>query len=200
MLFVSSSAALWLGDKSLTLDADTPPDQKPDARGDYAYAKVVAEDAMLKLHADRGLPVSILRPAVVVGEGGAPFHSALGAFNTETWCVGWNNGKNPLPFVLAEDVASAVIAALDADLDTVSGKAFNLVGDVRWSARQYIDELAKATGRPLKFQSNSNASTAGMEWLKFVAKKVSGRKGVRSACSGSSRPSPWAGHSGAWRP
>ncbi len=183
MLFVSSSAALWLGDKSLILDADTPPDQKPDARGDYAYAKVVAEEAMLKLHADRGLPVSILRPAVVVGEGGAPFHSALGAFNTETYCVGWNNGKNPLPFVLAEDVASAVIAALDADLEAVSGKAFNLVGDVRWTARQYIDELAKATGRPLKFQSNSNASTAGMEWLKFVAKKVSGRKGVPAPSS-----------------
>jgi nucleoside-diphosphate-sugar epimerase len=143
----------------------------------------VAEEAMLKLHADRGLPVSILRPAVVVGEGGAPFHSALGAFNTETYCVGWNNGKNPLPFVLAEDVASAVIAALDADLEAVSGKAFNLVGDVRWTARQYIDELAKATGRPLKFQSNSNASTAGMEWLKFVAKKVSGRKGVPAPSS-----------------
>lgn len=183
LLFVSSSAALWLGDKRETLDADTPPDQNPQARGDYAYAKVVAEEAMLRLHAERGLPVSILRPAVVVGEGGAPFHSALGAFNSETWCVGWNKGRNPLPFVLAEDVASAIVSALDVDFDAISGKAFNLVGDVRWTARQYIDELAEATGRPLRFQANGGASVAGMEWLKFVAKKVSGRKGVPAPSS-----------------
>ncbi len=138
---------------------------------------------MLKFHADKGLPVSILRPAVVVGEGGAPFHSALGAFNTETWCVGWNKGKNPLPFVLAEDVASAIINALDAEVDAIAGKAFNLVGDVRWTARQYIDELAEATGRPLKFQSQSGVSVSGMEWLKFVAKKVSGRKGIPAPSS-----------------
>jgi len=183
LLFISSSAALWLGDKNEKLDAQTPPDQNPEARGDYGYAKVVAEEAMLKMHAEKGLPVSILRPAVVVGEGGAPFHSALGAFNTETWCVGWNKGKNPLPFVLAEDVASAIIGALDAKLDTITGQAFNLVGDVRWSARQYIDELAEATGRPLKFQSQSGVAVSGMEWLKFVAKKVSGRKGVPAPSS-----------------
>lgn len=183
LLFVSSSAALWLGEKGLKLDAETPPDQMPEARGDYGYAKVKAEEAMLQFHADKGLPVSILRPAVVVGEGGAPFHSALGAFNTETWCVGWNKGKNPLPFVLAEDVASAVIAALDADRDAITGKAFNLVGDVRWTARQYIDELAEATGRPLKFQAQGGTAVAGMEWLKFVAKKVSGRKGVPAPSS-----------------
>ena len=183
LLFISSSAALWLGDKNEKLNAETPPDQNPEARGDYGYAKVVAEEAMLKFHAVKGLPVSILRPAVVVGEGGAPFHSALGAFNTETWCVGWNKGKNPLPFVLAEDVASAIINALDAEVDAIAGKAFNLVGDVRWTARQYIDELAEATGRPLKFQSQSGVSVSGMEWPKFVAKKVSGRKGIPAPSS-----------------
>ena len=179
LLFVSSSAALYLGDKDATLDAATPPDQEPDERGDYSFAKVRAEEAMLALHRDEGLPVSILRPAVVVGEGGMPFHSALGAFNAETHCVGWNHGKNPLPFVLVEDVATAIIGALEADVDEVAGRSFNLVGDVRWSARDYMRELGEATGRPLRYHATSGVGMAGMEWLKFAAKKIAGRKGVQ---------------------
>lgn len=178
LLFISSSAALWLGDPRQKLTAQTPPDTEKNERGDYAYAKVVAEERMLDLHMERGLPVSILRPAVVVGEGGSPFHSALGAFNTEAHCVGWNQGLNPLPFVLAEDVASGIVAALEAPLDDVAGKSFNLVGDVRWTARKYMRELAEATGRPLRFHPNSGLAVAGMEWIKYAAKKVSGRKGV----------------------
>lgn len=178
LIFVSSSAALYLGDVLKVLDQTTGPDPEPEKRGDYGYAKVKAEEAMLRMHREKGLPVSILRPAVVVGEGTSPFHSALGAFNTETHCIGWSQGTTPLPFVLGEDVASAIIRSLDVPVETVAGKALNIVGDVRWSARKYMDELAAATGRPLCYHPKGEVALSGMEWMKWAAKRVSGRKGV----------------------
>ena len=183
LLFVSSSAALYLGDPLKTLDHASGPDAQPEARGDYGYAKVKAEEAMLAMHREAGLPVSILRPAVVVGEGTSPFHSALGAYNTDTHCVGWSGGTSPLPFVLGEDVAGAILRALEVEREAVVGKALNLVGDVRWSARRYTEELAKATGRPLAYHPKGMASLAGMEWLKWAAKRASGRKGVPTPSS-----------------
>ncbi len=84
---------------------------------------------LLDLHGNQGLPVVILRPGVVVGEGGPPFHGGLGFFNNDQHCIGWNDGRNPLPFVLAEDVAAAILLAARAD--GIEGRCYNLVGDVR---------------------------------------------------------------------
>ncbi|NWG70660.1 MAG: Gfo/Idh/MocA family oxidoreductase [Parvularculaceae bacterium] len=179
-LFISSSAALYLGDKAATVTLDTAADPHPDERGDYARAKILAERAFAAID---GLAGVILRPAVVVGEGASPFHSALGAFENETHCVGWNDGRNPLPFVLARDVATAIANCLDADLATVRGKTLNLVGDVRWSARRYLEELALATGRPLKFHPSSEISLMAGDWTKWAVKRLAGRTGV-------SKPSP----------
>lgn len=175
VLYISSSAALYLGDPNETIRMETPPDPQPQARGDYAYAKIMSEEAIL---AEPGPPAVILRPAVVVGEGTAPLHSALGAFENESHCNGWNAGTNPLPFVLVEDVASAIIAALDTDRDRLAGKALNLVGEVRWSARQYIDELNRATGRHIVFHGQSVGRLVADEWAKYAVKKMAGRAGV----------------------
>lgn len=177
LIYVSSSAALYLGDDDATISMDTPPDNDAEARADYACAKVKSEAVV---RAASTIPFVILRPAIVVGEGGSPFHSALGAFENETHCQGWNRGENPLPFVLVEDVAAAIIAAINAPTGDVDSKAFNLVGDVRWSARQYIAELATATGRPLHFHPMSVKRVGAEEWLKWIVKKVAGRKGVRA--------------------
>lgn len=174
VVFASSSAALYLGDPGETVTMATPPDAEPDQRGDYARAKILAELAM----AEPGAPTVIVRPAVVVGEGASPFHSALGAFENDTHCAGWNEGRNPLPFVLVEDVAEAIVKALEVELQSVAGKALNLVGDVRWSARRYLEELAVATGRPLKFHPSSVAGLMASERLKWAVKKAAGRAGV----------------------
>lgn len=177
LVYVSSSAALYLGDADETISSLTPADADAEARADYACAKVQSEAVV---RAAATIPFVTLRPAIVVGEGGSPFHSALGAFENETHCQGWNRGENPLPFVLVEDVASAIIAAIDAPAGEVDGKAFNLVGDVRWNARRYIRELASATGRPLRFYPLSVARLGTEERLKWLVKKIAGRKGVRA--------------------
>lgn len=111
----------------------------------------------------------ILRPGLVIGEGRSPFHSGLGQFHQDAHCIGWNKGKNPLPWVLVEDVAEAIFLARKAD--TVIGKAYNVVGDVRFSAKEYIGELARILGRPLQYHPQSPWKLYLMEIGKWVIKK-----------------------------
>ncbi len=174
LVHVSSIAALYLGDANETVTGATPPDAKAERRGDYARAKALAEVMLLDMHHDDHLPVCILRPGVVVGEGGIAFHGGLGFFNNEQHCIGWNGGRNPLPFVLAEDVADAVARALTAD--RAVGNCYNLVGDVRLDAGHYIAELGRALGRPLRFHPQNVHALWLAELGKWLVKRAVGRR------------------------
>jgi predicted dehydrogenase/nucleoside-diphosphate-sugar epimerase len=173
LIHVGSIASLYLGPQAAQVTGATPPDPEADQRADYARAKAMGDRLLLAMHASDGLPVCILRPGVVVGEGGLPFHTGLGFYNNEQHCIGWNAGRNPLPFVLVEDVADAI--ALACRTDGVEGRCYNLVGDVRWSARDYIAALSQAMERPLRFHPQS----VNMLWLrecgKWLVKRATGR-------------------------
>lgn len=174
LVHASTIAALYLGDPIAVITGSTPPDPEPAQRGDYAHAKVLAERVLMDMHRQHALPLVILRPGVVVGEGSSPFHSGLGSFNNDQHCLGWNAGRNPLPFILVEDVASAVLGALRTE--AVVGRSYNLVGDVRPSAAEYIAVLADTLGRPLHFHPQSVAKLFGVEVAKWAIKMAGGRK------------------------
>jgi predicted dehydrogenase/nucleoside-diphosphate-sugar epimerase len=174
LVHVGSIASLYLGPQDQTVTGATPPDAREKERGDYARAKVLCDRMLLAMHAAENLPVVILRPGVVVGEGSSPFHSGVGLYNNEQDCIGWNEGRNPLPFVLAEDVAAAILLACRAE--GIEGRCYNLAGDVRPSAREYVRDLGQALGRPLRYHPQS------VRWLwledsgKWVVKRLTGRK------------------------
>jgi len=173
LVHVGSIAALYLGPQEVPVTGATPPDPQSETRGDYARAKAECDRRLLELHTAEGLPVVILRPGLVVGEGSAPFHSGLGFYNAEQHCIGWNRGSNPLPFVLVDDVAAAVLGAIRAE--GIDGRCYNLVGDVRPNARTYIAALAETLRRPLRYHPQSP------DWLwledmgKWAVKRVTGR-------------------------
>ncbi len=173
LIHVGSIASLYLGPQAGAVKGDTPPDRQADVRADYARAKAMTDRMLLNLHATQDLPVVILRPGVVVGAGGPPFHGGLGFFNNDQHCIGWNSGRNPLPFVLVEDVAEAIFLAIAAE--GIEGRCYNLVGDVRPTAREYIDALASAVERPLRFHPKSAVALWGGELGKWVVKRAGGR-------------------------
>jgi hypothetical protein len=144
---------------------------------------------LLDLHASEGLPVCLLRPGLVVGEGSSPFHSGLGLFNNEQHCVGWNAGRNPLPFVLVQDVAQAILLAMRAS--DGEGRCYNLVGDVRPNARAYVAALARATGRPLRFHPSQPAVILGQEYGKWLIKRAGGRALRRRPAATCCRAACW---------
>jgi predicted dehydrogenase/nucleoside-diphosphate-sugar epimerase len=174
LVHVGSIAGLNLGDPNEIIRPSTPADTEGDQRGDYSFAKAEADRVLLTLHKTRGLPVTIQRPGVVVGSGTIPFHSGLGVFNNDQHCLGWNNGRNALPFVLVEDTASAIVCALKAD-EAVNGRTDNIVGGVRLTAREYYDELVRVSGRPLRYHPQSIWIQQAIDIVKWAIKRVGGR-------------------------
>lgn len=174
LVHIGSIASLYLGPQQTPVTGATPPDPEAETRADYARAKALCDRRLLELHTAEGLPVVILRPGVVVGEGSAPFHSGLGFYNAEQHCIGWNAGSNPLPFVLAEDVAAAVLGAIRAE--AIEGRCYNLVGDVRPNARTYVAALAEALRRPLRYHPQSPTWLWGEDVGKWAIKRATGRQ------------------------
>jgi len=151
-VFVSSIAALYLGDPR-RVDDSTPPDPKPLRRSIYSRAKIAAELELARLQVDAGLPLIVVRPGLVVGRGGPTRHGGTGYWPRNNHCLGWGAGNVPLPFVLADDVADALVLAIDND--AAIGQQFNLAGDVRLTAREYVAELARISRRPIRFHAQS---------------------------------------------
>jgi predicted dehydrogenase/nucleoside-diphosphate-sugar epimerase len=173
LIHVGSIAALYLGPQDKPVTGATPPDPLAEQRADYARAKAETDRMLLEMHAEKALPVVILRPGVVVGDGTSPFHSGLGFFNTEQHCIGWNDGRNPLPFVLVEDVATAILGAVRAE--NIEGRCYNLVGDVRPTARAYIADLGRTLHRPLRYHPQSATGLWLEDMGKWLVKRATGR-------------------------
>lgn len=177
LVHVGSISSLFLGNAGETITGATPPDPRPETRNDYARAKALADAALLEIHKSTGFPIVLIRPGLVVGAGTSPFHGGLGFFNNDQYCIGWNAGKNALPWVLVGDCASAIVASIAAPL--AAGRAYNLVGDVQPSAREYLHDLAKTVQRPLKFVPSSPTGLWLVEMGKWMVKRATGREVAR---------------------
>jgi hypothetical protein len=63
-----------------------------------------------------------------------------------------------------------------ARADGIEGRCYNLVGDVRPSAREYIADLAAALERPLRFHPQVVELLWLQEYAKYLVKRVTGRR------------------------
>jgi predicted dehydrogenase/nucleoside-diphosphate-sugar epimerase len=171
LVYTSSTAALWLGEKrSLTGACGTDP--QPAARSAYARGKIAAENELRQLRG-KGLEITIVRPAIVVGEGGIAEHSGVGMWVRDNHCVGWGRGTHGLPFVLADDCAVGLVGAIAPR--AAADQDYNLAGDVRLTAREYIEELTVRSGRDYRF----HATPLWWMWLQEFGKylvKVAARR------------------------
>jgi predicted dehydrogenase/nucleoside-diphosphate-sugar epimerase len=173
LLFASSIASYDLG-HDRTITEDTPLDDDP-KRAEYTRAKVACERLLSHMHLERKLPVTIFRPGVVVGAGGPVEHLGVGFWPTPTHCVSWgSHTDSPLPFVLVDDVVSAFVAAVGQP--GLAGQSFNLVGDVRLSAEEYLEALREASGRDIRLHRQAIAKWYGVEMAKWIVKAVARRR------------------------
>jgi predicted dehydrogenase/nucleoside-diphosphate-sugar epimerase len=174
LIYIGTIASLYLGNSSEKITGKTPNDPQTEKRNLYSRGKAACEDVLNKLFREKGLPVVILRPGVVIGDGGQAMHSGLGFFNQDAHMIGWNRGSNPLPFVLVDECADAIFKSISAE--NVEGKSYNIIGDVRLTAQEYMQELAKETGRPFKFHPQSVSKLQLIEIGKWLIKISTGRK------------------------
>jgi len=102
-------------------------------------------------------------------------HPALGERASDICVLGWGPGNTPLPCVLVDDVAKALLLAKDApDID---GLTFNLVGDVRPTAREYVAVMRERTRRPFRFYPRSISRMYGAELTRYLIKKATRKPG-----------------------
>ncbi|MEM7204447.1 MAG: NAD-dependent epimerase/dehydratase family protein [Planctomycetota bacterium] len=141
LVYTSSIALYHAGRSAEVITEGTAADPDVINSSLYARAKQECEKTLLELHKTRGLPVVIARPGIVVGEGGPPQHGGLAQWPGPSLCVIPGSGQHRLPFVLVDDVADAL--ARCATAADVEGHTFNLVGDVRLTAAEYVDALER---------------------------------------------------------
>lgn len=179
-VYVSSIAAVYAGPDAGTavLEDSTETDPRPEGRDVYSRGKAVTEQALTGLCRERGLPLVIARPGVVLGEG-TPFqHSGFGLWVRDNHCVGWGPGETPLPIVTADDVADALVRIATHEGPDLHGKALNLCGAPPLSAREMVEELRRATGRDLHFHPRPLWLSQMMEIGKWLVKKAGRRPGA----------------------
>jgi predicted dehydrogenase/nucleoside-diphosphate-sugar epimerase len=138
LIYTGTIDSYYAGAKAGTITETTPLDPQIQRRNYYARAKAMAEQILTDMSRTRGLPLAILRPGIVIGRGGGPFHWGVGRFS-ENVCEVWGDGRNKLPLVLVTDVAAALVRAIDAP--GIEGKSYNLVDEPLLTARNYLQEL-----------------------------------------------------------
>ena len=130
-------------DARTVIDARTPVDARIASRNLYARSKAACEELLQRMHTERGLPLVIFRPGVVIGAGSPPAHWGVGMFHSDTRAELWGEGTTKLPLVLVDDVAEGLALALDAP--GIEGKTFLLTDEPLLSAREYVGEVAAAS-------------------------------------------------------
>ena len=168
LIYTSTTAALYLGKPGTVTEATLGNDATRN-RGDYCKAKSIIENKLLQLHRTRQLPVVIARPAVVTGPG-RMVHPALGDVVSDICIMGFGSGTAPLPWVLVDDAAEALFLMKDApDID---GLTFNLAGDFRPSAKEFVAVLRERTHRNFRFYSRGMWRICGGELGRYLIKKA----------------------------
>jgi len=142
LIYTGTIASYYAGRKAGVITEHTPLDLQIDRRDYYARAKAASEQILMQMYRDLSLPLVIVRPGIVIGRGGSPFHWGVGMWRYGSICQIWGDGNHKLPLVLVQDVARGLVLAMKAD--GIIGESFNLVGDPCLSAQEYLDELEKA--------------------------------------------------------
>ncbi len=167
-VYTGTIDSYYAGRHAGTITEATPLDPRIGQRNLYARAKAASEEMLRGMQQAQGLPLVIVRPGIVIGRGGSPFHWGVGMWWHDAVCQVWGEGVNKLPLVLVEDVARGIIAAMDAP--GIEGRSFNLVADPCLSAQEYLDELDRAGAMRVQRHATPIASFYAKDMLKWVVK------------------------------
>ncbi len=173
LVYAGTIDSYYAGARGGRITEATPLDVQIGRRNLYARAKAYSEAALLRMHRERGLPLVIVRPGIVIGRGGSPFHWGVGMWWHDAVCQIWGAGENKLPLVLVEDVARGILAAMETP--GIEGRDFNLVGDQSaggpgLTAQEYLDALDRADGMRIARYPTPIARFYLLDMLKWVVK------------------------------
>jgi len=164
--YASSIAIYYAGKDAIKITEETTLNQDLLRTAPYAKAKAESEKLLNVLYKEKGFPLVIFRPGVVLGSGGNPYHWGIAAWPYNSVCRLWGDGNNPLPIVLVDDVADAMVQAIK--VAGIEGESYNLTSEPCITANEYLDEFERQAGIKIKripTSSSSHYSEALIKWL-----------------------------------
>ncbi len=174
LVYTGTIASYDMSDPEVQITEETRFPADMTDRNLYARSKAECERQLMRLHAERGLPVTIARPGIVVGHGGPLQHWGIGRWHGAGAVRIWGPGHNVLPFVLIDDVADGLIR-MGRD-PAATGQSFNLVGEPMLTARGYFDAIEEALGARLRVSSGNLNVFYASDAVKYGLKKYALRK------------------------
>lgn len=176
LIYTGTIASYDMSDPNVVITEDTPFGDL-DHRNIYARSKAECERQLLANRAEGGVPLVIARPGIVIGRGGPLQHWGIGHWYGAGAVKLWGNGRNILPFVLADDISDGLIAMMTnpAAID----HSFNLIGAPMLSGRDYFDAIHQRLGAKLRVGTSNLTQLWAVDQVKQALKKyVLRRKGA----------------------
>jgi len=179
---------------------------RPEPWNHYIRQKIWAERLVWDAHAAGRIQAVVLRPSATLGPGDrASLPAILGALNAGKMAV-LGHGRNRVPFVVAEELAGAVVRAVESDRGV--GRAYNLSGAAPVTQAEFLAMCSRATGSPVPRRHipvpAARLAASWAEWSHRVRRKEGApeihRLGVSVAasdlvvdCSAAARDLAWEG-------
>jgi nucleoside-diphosphate-sugar epimerase len=93
-------------------------------------------------------------------------------FHSDSRVQYWGDGNNKLPLVLVDDVAAALVLALDAP--NIEGRSFLLTDEPLLSAREYVDAVSQHANTRMRSMPTPIWRFALLDSAKELAKHAIG--------------------------
>jgi nucleoside-diphosphate-sugar epimerase len=110
----------------------------------YNRTKIQGEEAVWRAHRERGLPVTVVRPATIYGPRGKDFVVEIASLLRQGMMMVIDGGRARGGFSYVDNVAAAMMDA--AASPAAVGRAYNLCDETGVTWREYTDALADALG------------------------------------------------------
>ncbi len=143
-LHVSSDAVYRFDDLARGVDESTRLETHFGPLDYYRRAKTAAEKVARRAHERGRVPVTIVRPALILGERDAAMLPGLVVFLKSSTAAYMGNGRNRLPCIHAGDVADLCIRA--ATTEEALGETYNAVNEEHVTQRDLFDAAAESAG------------------------------------------------------
>lgn len=112
----------------------------------YSWSKVMGERLVQRAVADRGAPVTIVRPGWVYGPGDTASFARFASMVRNRKMILMGNGNNHVPLAYVDDVARGILLA--SETAQAVGRAYLLVSDEGVTQREYLSAIARELGVP----------------------------------------------------
>lgn len=140
-------------------------EQMPMTRRGWPYGdtKIAGEEAVWTCHRERGLPVTVMRPANVYGVGSRSFVLEIAEQLKRRHMIHLGRGTNAAGLCSVDNLVACILLAVENKGSV--GQAYNVTDDTLMAWREFVELLARHTGLPSPRFTIPRGPAYALGWL-----------------------------------